>query len=57
MMIRSISELIRYKLDAAAKARWAYAMAAASGDTRVARRCKCSHEFQSPIFGADAQSH
>ena len=43
MKIRSISELIRCKLDAAAQARWAYAMAAAEGDTRVANRCKNNH--------------
>ena len=43
MKIRSINELIRDKLDAAAKARWAYATAAASGDSRVAGRCRDLH--------------
>ena len=43
MKIRSINELIREKLNAAAKARWAYAMAAADGNARIARRCKDSH--------------
>ena len=44
MKIRSINEIIKAKLDAAAKARWAYAMAAADGNTRVAIRCKDSHQ-------------
>ena len=42
-MIRSINELIKEKLNAAAEARMALAMAIKKGDTRVARRCKCSH--------------
>lgn len=44
MKIRSISEMIRAKLVAAASARKYYAMAIEKGDTRVARRCKCSHD-------------
>lgn len=43
MKIKSINELIREKLNAAAQARWAYAMASAEGNSRVAFRCKSLH--------------
>ena len=43
-MIRSINALIKEKLVAAKNARQAYALAAAKGDSRVAKRCKCSHD-------------
>lgn len=43
MKIRSINELIRAKLTAAADVRMHYALAAADGNSRLARRCKDLH--------------
>ena len=43
MKIRSINELIRYKLNAAADVRMHYAVAAADGNSRLARRCASLH--------------
>ena len=43
MMIRSIDELIKEKLVAAKNARQAYALAAADGNARIARRCRNLH--------------
>ena len=43
MKIRSINELIRHKLNAAADVRVHYAVAAADGNSRLARRCAFLH--------------
>ena len=43
MKIRSINELIKAKLNAAANARMAYAVAAADGNSRIVVRCRNLH--------------
>ena len=45
MKIKTTDELIKEKLEYAAKTRHYYAAAIAKGDARVARRCKCSHDM------------
>lgn len=45
MKIKTTDELIREKLEYAAKTRRYYAAAIAKGDSRVAKRCRCSHDM------------